>query len=147
MSTLEVSRFIRVPRQVVHSVLRDIHGHHRLADDAIQLVGTDDGPPLPRGIVRVSPPLPLTWTVRTEMTRRDDPARVTGIAQVDGRTAADIEWRLESRADGTLVHLRATMRDLTVLERALLRLGGARWLRRRFRQTLGRLERVALRSA
>jgi hypothetical protein len=39
------------------------------------------------------------------------------------------------------------MRDLTVLERALLRLGGARWLRRRFRQTLGRLERVALRSA
>jgi hypothetical protein len=39
------------------------------------------------------------------------------------------------------------MRDLSASERLLLRLGGRRWLRRRFERTLVRLERVAQRSA
>lgn len=147
MSALEVRRVIRAPRQVVHAVLSDIDGHGRLAGDGIRLVGTEHRGARPRGVIRVSPPLPLDWTVHTEMTSRDDPARVAGTASVGERRAADIEWELEPHAGGTLVRLRATMRDLSASERLLLRLGGRRWLRRRFERTLLRLERVAQRSA
>jgi hypothetical protein len=141
MATVEVSRFMHAPRRIVHAVLSDIDAHHRLADDGIQLLDTNHQRARPRGLIRVNPPIPLSWTIRTEMIC-DEPDRVVGIAAIGEREAADLVWQLDQREGGTLVRLEATTRDLSSLEQLLLKLGGRWWLRRRFSSTLRRLERL-----
>jgi hypothetical protein len=54
-----------------------------------------------------------------------------------------VRWTIEPDGDGSLVTLSATVDRATALDRAVLALGGRRWLRRGFRAALAQLGRVA----
>ena len=78
-------------------------------------------------------------TAVTSVERADPPERLEGIARV-GRTEARVAWTLrEQRDGGTEVRLAATVMRAGALDRAVLALGGASWMRRLFAATLAHL--------
>jgi hypothetical protein len=126
----------RVERPVsdLYEQLADLRGHWDLAGrwvDPLEL--NDDG-----GVVRVRGPLGLHRTITTRLTelRRDE--CVAGEAAI-GRTRARIRWLLEPDGDATFVTLEARVLEAGAVDRALLALGGARWMQGRFASTLKRL--------
>jgi hypothetical protein len=73
---------------------------------------------------------------------------LSGTAEVGSGTIARVSWTLQPAGEHTRVRLAATVERASVLDRALLALGGRRWLERRFAGTLQTLERrVAGRTA
>jgi hypothetical protein len=66
------------------------------------------------------------------------PESVFGEARIGG-TRAQIRWLLEPDGAGTVVTLRADVLEAGPLDRALLALGGRRWMEGRFAATLKRL--------
>jgi uncharacterized protein YjiS (DUF1127 family) len=52
-----------------------------------------------------------------------------------------VVWHLDARERSTLVSLTAVVRSAGRVDRVLLRVGGAWWLRRRFHVVLDRLDR------
>lgn len=146
MSVIEVSRFIPVARGKVHALLSDVEAHRSLSDPAIQLLAADQRQSAGQGVIRLDPPIPVERTVVTKMTERREPGRVAGTADIGRRRLADIVWDLEICGDGTIVRLSATARDVSPAEQLLLWLGGAWWLRRRFRSVLDRLEGTLTRA-
>jgi hypothetical protein len=65
---------------------------------------------------------------------------VTGRALIGNRTAASIAWTIRGRGGGaTEATLCATVEQAGPLDRLLLRIGGSRWLARRFAAALAHL--------
>ena len=131
---IEARRHVPRPRAELYTQLADLRTHWQLAGrwvEPLELRG--DG-----GTVRVRAPLGLHRTIATRLTETREPERVAGEASL-GRTRAAISWLLEPDGDGTLVTLRAVVEEARPLDRALLALGGAHWMRGRFRATLERL--------
>lgn len=127
-------RRVQRPREELYAQLADLRSHWQLAGRWVEpLELRADG-----GVVRVRGPLGLRRTITTTVTGALPPERVVGEARMGG-TRAVIEWLLEPDEEGTVVTLRADVRDAAAWDRALLALGGRRWMQARFAATLKRL--------
>lgn len=91
------------------------------------------------GRIRVSTPLGVGRTARTEVTRTVEPRLVSGTASVGARTRARVSWTIDPHPRGARIALAADLLDVGSLDRLLLSLGGRWWLRRRFERVLERL--------
>jgi hypothetical protein len=86
-------------------------------------------------------PLGIRRAARTRVVESHAPTRLSGTAEVGSGTIARVSWTLQPAGEHTRVRLAATVERASVLDRALLALGGRRWLERRFAGTLQTLER------
>jgi hypothetical protein len=122
------------PREELYALLADLRSHWDLAGRWVEpLELRDDG-----GVVRVRGPLGLHRTIHTTLLEARAPESVFGEAQI-GRTRAQIRWLLQPDGAGSVVTLRADVMEAGPLDRALLALGGRRWMQSRFAATLKRL--------
>lgn len=127
-------RHVPRPREELYALLADLRSHWQLAGRWVEPLDLRaDG-----GTVRVRGPLGLHRTITTTLTDSRAPERVAGEASI-GRTRAAIQWLLEPDGAGTLVTLRADVLEAAPVDRALLALGGRRWMAGRFAATLKRL--------
>jgi hypothetical protein len=127
-------RLVPRPRDELYALLADLRGHWQLAGRWVHPIELrHDG-----GVVQVRGPGGLRRTVITELTRVESPGLVAGEAR-SGATRAAICWELEPSGSRTLVTLRADIDRAGPLDRALLALGGRRWLAGRFARTLQEL--------
>lgn len=127
-------RHVPVSRRELYERLADLRGHWQLAGRWVRpLELRDDG-----GVVRVVGPAGLHRTIHTTLTDAREPECVAGEARI-GQTRAAIQWLLEEDGSGTIVTLRADVLEAGRLDRAMLALGGRRWMQGRFAATLERL--------
>ena len=134
MTDIDASEVVPAPREAVFGFLSDLGNHWAVAGRWIEVVALDgegDG-----GRVRIRGPLGVRRTAVTSVERVDPPERLEGTALL-GRTEARVTWTLcEQRDGGTEVRLAATVVRAGPLDRAVLALGGASWMRRLFAATL-----------
>ena len=134
MRPIAARRHVPRPRGELYALLADLRRHWDLAGRWVEpLELRQDG-----GTVRVRGPLGLHRTIVTTLTDAREPECVAGEARI-GATRAAISWLLEPAAGGSVVTLRAEVVEAAALDRALLALGGRRWMERRFDATLERL--------
>ena len=142
MTDIDASAVVPAPREAVFDFLSDLGNHWAVAGRWIEvesLDGRGNG-----GRVRIRGPLGVHRTAVTSVERVRPPERLEGTARL-GRTEARVAWTLyERRSGGTEVRLAATIVRAGALDRAVLALGGASWMRRLFAATLAHLvERFA----
>ena len=99
------------------------------------------GGPTRGGVVCMRGPLGIRRAVRTHVVEDDPPTRLAGTAEIGSGTVARVSWALRPDGERTRVRLEATVERASPLDRALLALGGRRWLERRFATILQTLER------
>jgi uncharacterized protein YndB with AHSA1/START domain len=137
---------VAAPCEQVFSFLSDLRNHWLLADRMVEVVSIDEGAGehAQGGRVRLQGPLGLRRTVATKVTQLEPPSAIAGQAQLAG-TSASVRWQLLPVESGqTRVLLEARVERASAYDRALLALGGRRWLRRRFEHVLQTLSlRVA----
>jgi uncharacterized protein YndB with AHSA1/START domain len=137
VTDIDASEVVPAPREAVFGFLSDLGNHWAVAGRWIEVVALDgegDG-----GRVRIRGPLGVRRTAVTSVERVDPPKRLEGTALL-GRTEARVAWTLREQPGGrTEVRLAATVVRAGPLDRAVLALGGASWLRRLFAATLARL--------
>lgn len=138
---VEAAALVRSPPERVFEFLSDLRNHWRVADPFVEVLtlesssgGAPDG-----GTVRVRGPLGLSRTVHTRVAAARSPRLMIGTAEIGGGTRARVSWTLAPRLGDTRVRLAADIERAGPLDRALLALGGRRWLARRFAGTLERL--------
>ena len=146
MTRIEATRVVPASREEVFAFLSDLGNHWAVAGRWIEVVAVDgkgDG-----GHVRIRGPLGLHRTAVTSVDRVEPPRRLEGTARLGG-TRAEVAWTLRARDAGTTeVGLAATVLRSGALDRVVLRLGGAAWMRRLFAATLAHLaERFVSSSA
>ena len=123
--------------EAVFGLLADLSSHWRLIDRWTQI---DDVSPDGRSAtVRLRGPLGLRRTAYTRVLVSRPPRALEGEARVGRRTVGHVHWILTRAGDATIVVLRADVPAAGALDRAVLALGGRRWLRARFADALGRL--------
>jgi hypothetical protein len=123
----------------VFDFLSRLGNHWLLASrfvEVLELDGSAPGTPPDRGTVRLRGPLGLRRTARTTVTASRPPRLIIGTAELRGGTRARVSWTLARRLGDTRVRLAAEVEGASRLDVLLLRLGGRRWLERRFRETL-----------
>ena len=137
MTAIEATAAIAAPREEVFTFLSALENHWAVAGRWIEVAALDaDGQ---GGRVRIRTPLGLRRTVTTRVEVVDAPRSLRGIASL-GRTRAEVSWTLRpGETGGTDVRLAAFVRDAGRLDRVLLALGGAHWMRHLFAVTLARL--------
>jgi hypothetical protein len=132
--SIAARRHVPRPRAELYAHLADLRSHWQLAGRWVEPIELrDDG-----GVVRVVGPAGLHRTIHTSLTDARPPECVAGEARIGGTRAA-IQWLLEEDGAGTIVTLRADVLEAGALDRALLALGGRRWMQGRFAATLQRL--------
>jgi hypothetical protein len=140
---IHAHRVVSAAPEAVFALLADLAAHWGLADRWTEVLELDeDG-----GTIRLRGPAGLRRTARVSVSRRARPSLIEGEARLGAVTRASVRWELAAAdggtgADGpTAVTLTAIVERATLLDRALLALGGRRWLAWRFAVTLRRLER------
>jgi uncharacterized protein YndB with AHSA1/START domain len=94
--------------------------------------------------VRIRGPLGLSRVARTRVLAVEPPRRLEGRADVGQGTVGAVRWEIEpAGGGGSRVTLAARVESASALDRAILALGGGRWLERIFRDALARLGEVA----
>lgn len=140
---IRASRLVPAPPAALFEFLADLENHWWLAGRFIEIVSLERDPDgaATGGRVRMRGPLGLHRTAATRVLVVESTRRMVGLAEVGGRTRADVEWTLDPAADGrTRVRLEAAVDRAGPVDRALLALGGRAWLKRRFAAVLERLE-------
>jgi hypothetical protein len=138
-------RQVAAPPDTLFAYLADLEQHWQLADRFIEVLSIErpaNGGPARGGVVRMRGPLGIHRAARTHVVIEERPSKLSGIAEVGSGTVAHVSWTLHGAGDGTRVRLEATVDRVSLLDRALLALGGRRWLERRFAAIL---ETLALR--
>lgn len=125
-------------RAAVFAYLADLSHHWTLADRFVEVVRLD-GQPANGGVVRLRGPLGTSRTVVTRVSEVCAPSALTGTATVGRGTVAHVRWALDEHEGQTAVTLEATVVRAARADALLLRLGGRRWLARRFARVLDRL--------
>ena len=140
---IQASTIVPAPPEAIFAFLTDLENHWLIADRFVDVVSLE-GPHGARhgGRVRIRGPLGIHRTARTSVVAADPPDRMWGRADLGHGTSAEVSWRLARGGDGTEVELAATIESAGMLDRALLTLGGRRWLERRFRAALDQLAEV-----
>jgi len=126
----------------VFDYLADLGNHWRIARrfvDVVDLDGPAPRAPADTGTIRLRGPLGVRRTARIKMTAARAPRLMIGTAEIGSRTRARVSWTLARRLHDTRVRLSAEVDDAGALDRAMLALGGRRWLERRFAETLSAL--------
>jgi uncharacterized protein YndB with AHSA1/START domain len=137
VTDIDASAVVAAPREAVFDFLSDLGNHWAVAGRWIEVAALDGAGN--GGRVRIRGPLGLHRTAVTSVERVEPPERLEGTARI-GRTEARVAWTLHERGDeGTEVRLGATVVRAAPLDRAVLALGGASWMRRLFVATLARL--------
>jgi Polyketide cyclase / dehydrase and lipid transport len=134
---IEARTVVCAPPEEVFEFVSDLRNHWALAGRWIQVValqGDGDG-----GRVRIRGPLGVRRTAATTVEQVEPFEGLQGRARL-GPTEAKVAWSLRA-ADGEATEVRLTAEVLRArpLDRAVLTLGGAAWMRRLFRVTLARL--------
>jgi hypothetical protein len=128
---------VPAPPEVAFAMLADLADHWRLIDRWTEI--EDVAPDGRAATVRLRGPLGLRRTARTRVLLSRAPHALEGEARVGRRTVGRVRWSLSRDGAATLVVLSADVAHASRLDRALLALGGRRWLRARFADALGRL--------
>lgn len=126
------------PQDAIFALLADMAGHWALADQWTEVCELDSG----GGTIRLRGPLGIRRIVRVRVRRRELPRLVEGEARLGERTRARVAWELAADGGRTSVTLSAWVERASWGDRVLLAAGGRRWLQRRFRAALRRLEPV-----
>ncbi len=125
------------PPQAVFDFLADLRNHALLAPGSVELRSHDLGTALPvQAIVRLRGPAAIRRTATTAIVNARQPAVIAGRAAIGKRTLASILWMIASEPGGSSVSLRVIVEATGFLDGLLLRLGGRRWLQRRFADAL-----------
>ena len=136
-------REVAAPANALFDYLADLEQHWQLADRFIAVVSLErpaDGEPAEGGVVRMCGPFRIWRAARTRVVEARRPTRLSGTAQVGRSTEARVSWTLSPTQDGTRVRLEAMVERASPIDRALLALGGRRWMQRRFADILETLE-------
>jgi hypothetical protein len=143
-SVVSAERAIAAPAETLFAYLADLEQHWQLADRFIEVVSLERSPgggPARGGVVRMRGPLGISRAARTRVVEAEAPTRLAGSAEVGQATVARVSWTLTAADPHTQVRLDATVERAGRLDRALLALGGRRWLARRFEGILETLAR------
>ena len=131
-------RTVAAPPERVFDFLADLRNHWRLEQRFLELdeLGEDGG------TIRLKGPLELSRTVQTRVLEAERPVRVAGRAELRGGTVGLVAWDIRPSGSGSSVRLSAEVPEASVLDRALLALGGRAWFRGLFRRALDNLDHV-----
>jgi hypothetical protein len=125
---------------MVFGYLENLANHVSLAPHSAQVMSLGPGPHgLGHAVVRLTGPLGLRRTAVTEIVQADAPGFIAGRARVGSRTEAGVTWRIAADEQGSDVTLSASIESAGPLDALVLRLGGRRWIARRFATALGTL--------
>jgi hypothetical protein len=135
---VEAVALVPASPEAVFAFLDDLGNHWIVADRFVQVVDlhAPDGGAASGGRVRLRGPLGVRRTVTTRVVASKAPRLLIGTAEVGTGTRARVSWALAEHRGSTRVRLAAGVERTTRLDRALLALGGRRWLRARFEATL-----------
>jgi uncharacterized protein YndB with AHSA1/START domain len=137
MIEIEAANVVPAPVEEVFAFLSALENHWAVAGRWVKVVSLDAD--ARGGRVRIHGPLGLRRTVTTRVEATESPKSIRGSATL-GTTRAEVSWTLAPRAaGGTEVRLAAAVLRAGALDRALLALGAARWMRSLFAATLRRL--------
>jgi hypothetical protein len=138
---ITASRKLPAPPETVFGYLDDLANHVSLAPHSARVLSIGPGDRrLGHAVVRLRGPLGLRRTATTEIIRADAPGFIAGRASVGSRTRACVTWRIAPDEGGSDVTLSASIEAARFLDALVLRLGGRRWIARRFAAALGVLE-------
>jgi hypothetical protein len=131
---------VEAPPSAVFEYLSDLENHWQLADRFIEVLRLERGPDgrAHGGSVRMHGPLGLRRTATTRVVEAVPESIMRGTADLGG-TRALVRWSLSAQSESTVVDLVAEVEQAGWRDRALLAVGGRRWLARRFRAILERL--------
>ena len=125
----------------MYAFLADLRNHWSLSRRFAVLEQLDgDGA---GGHVRIRGPFGLSRIARTRVVSATEPRELHGRAQIGGRTVGTVRWQIEPVAGGSRVSLTARVERASLLDRAILAVGGTVWLQRVFAEALVQLGRVA----
>jgi hypothetical protein len=139
---IEATAVVPAECEAVFDFLSDLGNHWRLARCFIDVIELDAGRPggaPDSATVRLRGPLGLRRIARTKVTAARAPRLMIGTAELGTRTRARVSWTLARRLHETRVRLTAEVDGAGRIDRAMLALGGRRWLERRFADTLAAL--------
>lgn len=139
-SPIVISRPLAVEPDAVFRFLEDLAHHARLSPRSARVLSLErrrNG--LDRAVVRLSGPLGMRRTASTELIRTEAPALIAGRAALGAHTRATVTWRIAPAPRGSRVTLAAEVDDAGPLDGLFLRLGGRRWIARRFAAALDEL--------
>jgi uncharacterized protein YndB with AHSA1/START domain len=140
---IEAERVVATGPEELFEFLSDLERHWLLAGRFIQVLELERARPQApaRGArVRVRGPFGLSRTAVTRVVEVEPHRRMAGTAQVGPRTLAHVSWALAPEGSGTRVRLAAVVERSSLVDRWVLRLGGAAWMRRGFAKILARLD-------
>ncbi|HEX8053232.1 MAG TPA: SRPBCC family protein [Thermoleophilaceae bacterium] len=146
---VEAVAVVPAPPEAVFAFLDDLGNHWIVADRLVEVLDlhTPDGGPAAGGRVRLRGPLGVHRTVTTRVVASKAPRLLIGTAEIGSGTRARVSWALAEHRGSTRVRLAAAVERAARVDRALLALGGRRWLRARFESTLaGLVEEFAARA-
>ncbi|HVV59747.1 MAG TPA: SRPBCC family protein [Gaiellaceae bacterium] len=121
----------------VFAFLDDLRNHWRLSRRFVEVERVDRDAEGAR--VRIRGPLGLSRHAHTRIEETDPPRLLRGHATVGRGTLGRVRWTIEARGTGSRVTLEAEVVQASLLDRAVLALGGRRWLRRGLREAVHRL--------
>jgi uncharacterized protein YndB with AHSA1/START domain len=130
-----------LPPERVFAFLADLRNHWRLTPRFAELESLDGDAAGAR--VRIRGPLGLSRVARTRVLEAQEPLLLRGRAEVGRGTVGSVRWTIEREGEGSRVAISAEVERASPLDRAILALGGRRFLRRGFAQALEELGRVA----
>jgi hypothetical protein len=139
--TITISSHARVRADAldVFGFLAAPHNHRSMQVAGIRLLALDDerADLLSGGEIALEGPAGIRRVARTRVTLSQPPHRLAGAARLDSGTEAHVSWTLRGANDGAVdVELTAVLGPIAGSDRLALALGGRRWIRRRFEQTL-----------
>jgi hypothetical protein len=123
----------------VSEFLADLDNHALLAPGSVRVLSHDrQHGRCTRALVRLKGPLAIHRTASTELLRTTD-SSIMGRAKIGDITVASVAWTIQPLYSGSFVTLCATIDAASPLDALLLRVGGRRWLARRFAAALEHL--------
>ena len=93
--------------------------------------------------MRIRGPLGLSRIATTRVLAADEPRELRGRAEIGRGTVGAVRWTIAASGSGSEVTLAAVVERARPLDRAILALGGRRYLERGFAEALEQLGRVA----
>ena len=129
-------RVVAASPVTVFNFLERLENHWALAGRWVEPLSIDDS----AGEICIHGPLGLRRTARTTVIDATPNSVLHGTAELSGGTSANVAWELDEDPNGTRVRLSAEVVRAAPLDRVLLALGGARWMRGRFAAILARLD-------
>ncbi len=137
---IAVSAAVEAPISRVFAFLADPQNHRRLAGPRLDLLGLEAGDRLLGGAMVIRGPLLIRRRADTRVSSIHEPHLITGVAALGPQTRATVRWELDQHSPRcTRVALSADPWSLSRVDRLLLRLGGADWIRTLFAETIERL--------